>query len=138
MKPKVLSAGVIVLRRDAGKWLYLLLRAYSHWDFPKGMVEAGESPLDAAIRETEEETTLSDLKFKWGYCYRESGPTAKGKVVRYYLAETQTAQIHLPVSEELGHPEHDEYRWLSYLKALSLLKPRQSEALVWAHDIVEG
>ncbi len=138
MKPKILSAGVIVVRRKADNWLYLLLRAYSHWDFPKGMVEPGEGPLEAAVRETEEETSVTDLKFSWGYCYRESGPNSRGKVVRYYLAETRTAEIMLPVSEELGRPEHDEYRWLSYLKAQSLLKPRQAEILLWARDLVEA
>lgn len=138
MRPKILSAGVIVVRRNPDKWLYLLLRAYNHWDFPKGIVESGEAPLEAAIRETEEETCIADLKFNWGYCYRESGPNTRGKVVRYYLAETRTAQIMLPVTEELGRPEHDEYRWLSYLQARSLLKPRQAEVLLWAYDLVEA
>jgi len=138
MKPKILSAGVIVVRRQNDNWLYLLLRAYSHWDFPKGLVEAGEAPLDAAIRETEEEASLTDLQFNWGYCYRETGPNTRGKVVRYYLAETRTVEIVLPVSEELGRPEHDEYRWLSYLKAQPLLKLRQAEILRWAHEQVAG
>jgi len=42
---------------------YLLLRAYNYWDFPKGVVEVDESPLQAAIREVEEETTLTGLRF---------------------------------------------------------------------------
>ena len=46
-----LSAGVVVIRETHEGWLYLLLRAYNHWDFPKGMVEPGEEPLAAAIRE---------------------------------------------------------------------------------------
>ncbi|MDE2264139.1 MAG: NUDIX domain-containing protein, partial [Gammaproteobacteria bacterium] len=37
-----LSAGVVVLRRGAAGWLFLMLRAYRNWDFPKGMVEPGE------------------------------------------------------------------------------------------------
>ncbi|MFN3544397.1 MAG: NUDIX domain-containing protein [Thiobacillus sp.] len=42
-----------------------MLRAYRKRDFPKGGVEAGESPLEAAIRETAEEADLRDLVFRW-------------------------------------------------------------------------
>lgn len=138
MTSKILSAGVIIVRRDGDKWLYLLLRAYNHWDFPKGVVEPGEAPLDAAIRETAEETALCDLQFRWGHDYRESGPYHRGKVARYYLAETATARVCLPVSEELGRPEHDEYRWLSYGGARSLLIPRLGEVLLWADNKIKG
>ena len=53
-----LSAGIIVVRHIDAKPNFLLLRAYEYWDFPKGIVEPGEQPLEAALREVEEETTL--------------------------------------------------------------------------------
>ena len=53
--PARLSAGVIVVRRAPQGWLFLLLRAYRNWDFPKGLVEPGESPLATARRELGEE-----------------------------------------------------------------------------------
>ncbi len=56
-KPTV-SAGVVIVRRVAGKWLYLLLRVYNFWDFPKGVLEAGESGLAAAKREAKEEAGI--------------------------------------------------------------------------------
>ena len=43
-----LSSGVVVVNVDRDRPRFLLLRAFSHWDFPKGMVENGESALDAA------------------------------------------------------------------------------------------
>ena len=47
-----LSAGVAVARRDrVSDWLFLLLRVYRSWDFPKGMVERDEDPFAAAVRE---------------------------------------------------------------------------------------
>lgn len=138
MTRRILSAGAVIVRRDVDHWVYLLLRAYSHWDFPKGVVEPGEDPLQAAVREVEEETTLNDLQFNWGHFYRETGPSPRGKVARYYVAETQTAQVYLPVSEELGRPEHDEYRWLAYAAARRLLKPRLAAVLDWSRDVVEG
>ena len=54
MQVKTLSAGVVIARKEDGGWLYLLLRAYNYWDFPKGKVAPGENPLQAACRETEE------------------------------------------------------------------------------------
>jgi len=48
------AAGVVVMRFREGVWRVLILRAYRNWDFPKGMLEAGETALDAAKRETRE------------------------------------------------------------------------------------
>jgi 8-oxo-dGTP pyrophosphatase MutT (NUDIX family) len=57
------SAGGIVFRRDAaGVTRFLLIKdSYGNWGFPKGHLEEGESPADAARRETEEETGLQGL-----------------------------------------------------------------------------
>ncbi|HEU5048964.1 MAG TPA: NUDIX hydrolase [Gemmatimonadales bacterium] len=57
------SAGGIVFRRaDDGIPRFLLIRdSYDNWGFPKGHLEDGESPADAALRETTEETGLTDL-----------------------------------------------------------------------------
>jgi 8-oxo-dGTP pyrophosphatase MutT (NUDIX family) len=57
------SAGGIVFRRDeAGVARFLLIRdSYHNWGFPKGHLEEAESPADAALRETAEETGLTDL-----------------------------------------------------------------------------
>lgn len=135
-KKPVLSAGVIVVRRDEhGKWKFLLLRAYGYWDFPKGIVEPGEDPIDAAKRETREETTITDLDFKWGFDFRETGPYNRGrKVARYYLAETKTKDVSLPVNPEIGKPEHDAYRWVTYEEARKLVAPRVLKALEWAKE----
>jgi 8-oxo-dGTP pyrophosphatase MutT (NUDIX family) len=131
-----LSAGVVVVRW-AGEWRFLLLRAYNHWDFPKGMVEAGEEPLAAAIREVEEETLIKDLEFAWGEQYTQTGPYSRGKIARYYLARTNTEKISLPVSEELGRAEHSEYRWVDYQTALKLVSPRLKPVLEWAAGLLQ-
>ena len=57
------SAGGIVFRRVAGEAArYLLIRdSYSNWGFPKGHLEGDESPAEAAMRETAEETGLENL-----------------------------------------------------------------------------
>jgi bis(5'-nucleosidyl)-tetraphosphatase len=136
MAQETLSAGVIVVRRDAGSWRYLLLRVYNYWDFPKGIVEPGEDPLRASRREVEEETGLKDLVFSWGHDYRETPPYGPGKVARYYVALTRQIQVVLPVSPELRRPEHHGFRWVSYEEARRLLSPRVVPILDWAHALI--
>lgn len=131
-RPTRLSAGVVVVRDTAEGWRYLLLRAFTHWDFPKGMVEAGEEPLNAAIREVKEETLIEDLDFAWGHDYVETGPYSRGKVARYYLARTSTLDVSLPVIAELGRPEHNEFRWVDQTDALKLVSARVEPIVKWA------
>jgi 8-oxo-dGTP pyrophosphatase MutT (NUDIX family) len=114
MAPRKLAAGAVVFRRTENGVRLLVLRAYKNWDFPKGMVEPGESELDAARRECAEETGLAELDFPFGDAHRDTVPYAGGKVARYFLAETQGTAITLPVSPELGRPEHHEWRWVSF------------------------
>ncbi|MDX1488079.1 MAG: NUDIX domain-containing protein [Acidiferrobacterales bacterium] len=134
--PPTLSAGVIVVRKHPDGYRYLLLRAFRYWDFPKGLVEAGENPRASAVREVAEETTLTDLEFRWGEDYRETQPYALGKVARYYVAESAEGEVSLPASPELGQPEHHEFRWLDYKTARKLLAPRVQPILDWAHGLV--
>ena len=133
-----LSAGIVVIRHFGAEPNFLLLRAYEYWDFPKGIVEPGELPLEAALREVEEETTLSDLQFKWGQEFRETPPYGKGKIARYYVAESSDGAVFLPISPELGFPEHDEYRWLVYRNAATLLNERLRPILDWAYHLVRS
>ena len=127
-----LSAGVVVVRRGPTGWLFLMLRAYRNWDFPKGVLEPGEEPLAAATREVREETLINDLQFTWGEEYRETAPYSNNKVARYYIGETHTERVSLPVSPELGRPEHNESRWLDLAGAMSLSSPRVAPIVRWA------
>ena len=131
------SAGVVVLRTVGEEWRYLLLRVFRTWDFPKGGVEAGELPLQAAIREVEEETALTALEFRWGEVYRETAPYSGGKIARYYVAfSPDGAAVSLPINPELGRPEHHEFRWVGHTEAKRLLPERLQPVLEWVHDLV--
>lgn len=133
----VLSAGLVPFRRVPDGWRILVLRAYRNWDFPKGTVDPGEEPLEAARREATEETGLADLSFPLGAAYRETLPYAGGKVARYYLAETREEDVRLPISHELGRPEHHEWRWVTFDEAEALLPPRLALVLDWVRDSLE-
>jgi len=132
LRPTRLSAGVVVVRETSEGWRYLLLRAFNHWDFPKGMVEPGETPLAAAIREVKEETLIEDLIFSWGEIYQETMSYSRGKIARYYLARTSTAEVTLTIVEGLGRAEHSEFRWVDKATAFALVSPRVAQIIEWA------
>jgi 8-oxo-dGTP pyrophosphatase MutT (NUDIX family) len=127
-----LSAGVVVVRPAPAGWLFLMLRAYRNWDFPKGVVDAGEQPLAAAIREVQEETLIDDIQLRWGEEYCETPPYSNNKVARYYVGETRIERVTLPISPELGRPEHNEARWFDLAGALSISSPRVRPVVNWA------
>lgn len=134
--PTRLSAGVVVVSLVRRKLKFLLLRAYRNWDFPKGMVEPGEDPIDAAVREVREETTLDDISFDWGLVYMETGPYNKGKISRYYVARSKQEHVELLVNPEIGMPEHQEARWVDVNKARSMVSPRLQPVVTWAWHII--
>jgi 8-oxo-dGTP pyrophosphatase MutT (NUDIX family) len=133
-----LSCGVVVVRRTEEGWKTLLLRAYHHWDFPKGMREPGEDPVNTAIREVAEETAIKDLAFDWGDRFFETGPYSKGKVARYFLGRTQQDEVVMGDSPETGEPEHHEWRWVSFDEAYDLGSARVRGIVQWARQIVGG
>ncbi len=139
MKPYTLSAGVVIVRLSSDQPRYLMLRAFKYWDFPKGVVEPGEDPMQAAIREVFEETglRLSLEDFRWGKGYQETAPYGAGKIARYYLAESREGEPYLPVNPSLGKPEHEEFLWVTYKEAQGILPPRLKAILNWADWLVQ-
>ncbi len=110
---KETSAGIIVYRKENTKKLFLLLHYPSgHWDFVKGKMEKNETTHETAIRETEEETGITDIVFvenfeEWvGYDFKYQGELVQKKVV-FFLAETKTKEI------KISH-EHSGYIWMDY------------------------
>ncbi|AJM93288.1 bis(5'-nucleosyl)-tetraphosphatase [Nitrosopumilus piranensis] len=111
------SAGIVLFRREDSKNLFLLLHYPSgHWDFVKGKMEKGESTHETAIRETKEETGITDIIFiddfeEWiEYNFQYQKELVHKKVV-FFLAETKTKQVNI------SH-EHLDYTWIDYNTAM--------------------
>ena len=58
MRPNEISSGGVVVRRAPGGYEVCLVSDGQHWGFPKGLIERGETPEVAAIREISEETGI--------------------------------------------------------------------------------
>jgi bis(5'-nucleosidyl)-tetraphosphatase len=128
---KVLSSGMVVLHHDGSRYRLLVLRAFSTWDFPKTLVEEGESPLEAALRATREATGIEDLELDWGEEYRETVPFEDGSVSRYYLAQSKTPDVELSIPAGEDAQDDFEFRWVTADEAEDVLPPRLGLVLDW-------
>ena len=111
------SAGIVLFRNTSNKNEFLLLNyPQGHWDFVKGKVEEGETPHETALRETKEETGISDIEFiddfeeSVEYDFRFKNEDIHKKVI-FFLAKTNEKKINL------SH-EHNDFVWLEYDDAL--------------------
>ena len=111
------STGIVLFRNDSGKNEFLLLNyPQGHWDFIKGKIEQNETPHETAIRETKEETGITNIEFVDGfeesveYDFRFKKEDIHKKVI-FFLAKTNEKNI------KLSH-EHNDYLWLEYNDAL--------------------
>ena len=60
------GAGVVVVKKIDGEWHTFAMWARGGYDIPKGHLEDGDTYLETAIRECEEECGINDLNFQWG------------------------------------------------------------------------
>ena len=118
-----ISAGGVVVRHTpaAEEPLVLLIRdSYGKWGFPKGHVEGGEAADVAAVRETGEETGLTDLRLigpidtiKWRFQWRGS---LVYKTCHFFLMESATEETEPQIAEGITA-----CRWETFDRAHELI-----------------
>jgi len=140
--PPPLSAGILLFRQRRGQTEILLIKPggpfwakkdAGAWMIPKGAVEAGEAPAQAALREFAEETgtELRTIPFPLAVV-RQSG----GKLVEAFAVEgdldaaaIQSNEFELEWPPRSGRverfPEVAEARWMSLGKARLVMLPSQ-------------
>jgi 8-oxo-dGTP pyrophosphatase MutT (NUDIX family) len=126
------SAGGVVFRRDpGGRPTFLLIRdSYRNWGFPKGHLEPGEPPAEAARREVAEETGLDDLilhgpirVIDWYFRFR--GKTIH-KFCHFFLFESKQGdpvpQRDEGITDCAWYPLDEALRTISYDNARGVLE----------------
>jgi predicted NUDIX family NTP pyrophosphohydrolase len=133
--PPPLSAGILLFRVRSGETEVLLVKPggpywrnkhVGAWMIPKGMVESGEAPAEAALREFAEETgtVLTDVPF----------PLATVRQAFAIEGDLDPDAIHSndfelewpPRSGKVGRfPEIVEARWMSLAQARTMMLPSQ-------------
>ena len=112
--PNEISAGGVLARRATDGWEVCLVRAGRHWGLPKGHVEPGETPVQAAIREISEECGLTPTALSVvaelpsaEYVYRRAG-RLRFKLVHHFLVIAPPGSALVPQPGEI-----DEAAWLT-------------------------
>jgi bis(5'-nucleosidyl)-tetraphosphatase len=132
------SAGALIFRRTGSGRVYLLLKyPAGHWDFPKGNIEKGETPLETMRREVREETGLTEVKPVDGfehvveYFYSRDGRRIHKQVV-FFLAESSKAEVTISF-------EHQDYAWLAFEDAMrTVTYPNSKRLLRAAEDVFKA
>ena len=97
------SCGVLVFQERPRRSFLLLLRG-DRIDLPKGRMKRGETELQCALRELEEETGLADVKLVPGFRFEN---TWRKKTVVLFAAELEG-----PCA--IVTPDHDDYAWVPW------------------------
>ena len=128
------SAGALVLRHMQGKWWVAVIEPGRHGEpedrkdviaLPKGNVDEGEKPEQAALREVLEETglrakTITRLaSIRYVYSRKWAGGEKIFKVVTFYLMKSLSGRIG-QIKDEMKHEVRRAY-WLPLQEAAEKL-----------------
>ncbi len=126
------NVGIVLVARDGRVWLGR--RAGTpppqNWQFPQGGIDAGETELDAALRELKEETGVSSVRLlgrtrDWlGYEFppdhqgAKAGKGWKGQKQVWFAMGFTGEDTEVDVSGHDGQVEFDAWRWAELDEAL--------------------
>ena len=147
---KTIAAGIFLVRKD-GK--ILICHPTNHsptlWSIPKGKVEEGETHIETALRETQEETNL-DVSSIYFTVYELDSVTYKSRKKRlhpFVFIENEDSRFDW-AKEEIkcmsnvpedrgGFPEMDMFQWCSFEECMELLHDTQVECIPKVKELFE-
>src|SRR6476659_3063123 len=153
--PPPLSAGILLFRERDGCLQVLLIKPggpfwrgkdAGAWMIPKGVVEPGESPAEAALREFAEETgsVLSSIPFPLATVRQAGGKLVEAFGVEGDLdpADIRSNEFELEWPPRSGRierfPEVAEGRWMTLAQARFMMLPSQLPLLDALEEKLKG
>ena len=132
--PRRLSCGILVLTEQQ-ELLLCHVTGQDHWDLPKGGAHEGESPLQAALRETREETglelaaeALRDLG-RLDYRPKKDLHLFATLMPRFDVASLRCESQFSQYATGQRLPEMDGYDWVSFERVAELCTPKMTAVL---------
>jgi 8-oxo-dGTP pyrophosphatase MutT (NUDIX family) len=142
MSRREISAGCVVFRRSDGIVEVALIQPHERkaWALPKGFIEPGEPPEEAAQRETREEAGLSGNiiskidTIKYSYMAKWEKPSIRiFKIVTFYLLKFTSGDTSKHDSEV------DRVEWFPIDKAISTASYAQEKSILRkAKELIAG
>jgi len=139
-RPTRLSCGTVVLL-ESRELLLCHVTGQRHWDLPKGGIHAGETPIDAALRETHEETGLrlaADALLDIG---RHAYTSKKDLHLFACLSQRiDPRELHCPSTfldrlSGRSRPEMDGFGWFGFDRIDALCTPKLAALLTRRLDL---
>lgn len=132
------SCGFLIIRGDPIRE-FLLMRHADRWDLPKGHVDDGETEMECALRELEEETgiaadqieTIPEFRFTTNYPVRNK---RDGRLIDKTLVVFLAC---LKGDVEINATEHRGYQWFPW-QPPHRIQPRTIDPLLAAVETFLG
>jgi 8-oxo-dGTP pyrophosphatase MutT (NUDIX family) len=140
--PKRLSCGVVIVNA-AHELLLCHVTGQNHWDLPKGGINPGEIPLQAALRETSEETGLRlmaselvDLG-RFAYTHKKDLHLFAACTARFDISTLHCESHFAERYSGKLLPEMDAFGWFAFARVATLCTPKMALVLADKLDLAQ-
>lgn len=137
---KRLSCGIVIVNQEH-ELLLCHVTGRGHWDLPKGGIDAGETPIAAALRETREETglvfeaeALTELG-RFVYSERKDLHLFAARMQRFDVTQLSCESHFSEHWSGKRLPEMDAYGWFGFERAGAQCAPKLARLLRESIDL---